>query len=299
MTVQTLPSPKKTTSAATPLQIAFRRFNKSGPGRLGAIVTAIFVLLALFAPVLRPYDASTDGSLKDRLQAPSSVHIMGTDDNGRDVAVRIWHGAGISLRVGILSVAGALVFGSIIGLAAGFFGGRLDLIVGWLTDILLAFPGTLLAIAIVAVRGPGLDNTLLAISVVQIPIYVRLARGAVLGVRELDFVQAANALGSSQARILFRHLLPNSLTPLIVQSTLSIATATLETAALGFLGLGAQPPTPEWGTMIADAFRGGYWDSAFWTTLFPGLAILVSVLGFNLLGDGLRDVLDPRSLRSG
>jgi peptide/nickel transport system permease protein len=203
------------------------------------------------------------------------------------------------LRVGILSVAGALVFGSIIGLAAGFFGGRLDLIVGWLTDILLAFPGTLLAIAIVAVRGPGLDNTLLAISVVQIPIYVRLARGAVLGVRELDFVQAANALGSSQARILFRHLLPNSLTPLIVQSTLSIATATLETAALGFLGLGAQPPTPEWGTMIADAFRGGYWDSAFWTTLFPGLAILISVLGFNLLGDGLRDVLDPRSLRSG
>ena len=299
MTVQTLPSPKKTSSTATPLQIALRRFGKSGPGRLGAILTAIFVLLALLAPVLRPYDASTDGSLKDRLQAPSSIHIMGTDDNGRDVAVRIWHGAGISLRVGILSVAGALIFGSIIGLAAGFFGGRLDLIVGWLTDILLAFPGTLLAIAIVAVRGPGLDNTLLAISVVQIPIYVRLARGAVLGVRELDFVQAANALGSSQARILFRHLLPNSLTPLIVQSTLSIATATLETAALGFLGLGAQPPTPEWGTMIADAFRGGYWDSAFWTTLFPGLAILVSVLGFNLLGDGLRDVLDPRSLRSG
>jgi peptide/nickel transport system permease protein len=299
MTVQTLPIPKKPSSTATPLQIALRRFGKSGPGRLGAILTAIFVLLALLAPVLRPYDATTDGSLKDRLQAPSSVHIMGTDDNGRDVAVRIWHGAGISLRVGILSVAGALIFGSIIGLAAGFFGGRLDLIVGWLTDILLAFPGTLLAIAIVAVRGPGLDNTLLAISVVQIPIYVRLARGAVLGVRELDFVQAANALGSSQARILFRHLLPNSLTPLIVQSTLSIATATLETAALGFLGLGAQPPTPEWGTMIADAFRGGYWDSAFWTTLFPGLAILISVLGFNLLGDGLRDVLDPRSLRSG
>jgi peptide/nickel transport system permease protein len=299
MTVQTLPIPKKTSSTATPTQIAFRRFNKSGPGRLGAILTIVFVLLAVLAPVLHPYNASTDGSLKDRLQAPSSVHIMGTDDNGRDVAVRIWHGAGISLRVGILSVAGALIFGSIIGLAAGFFGGRLDLIVGWLTDILLAFPGTLLAIAIVAVRGPGLDNTLLAISVVQIPIYVRLARGAVLGVRELDFVQAANALGSSQARILFRHLLPNSLTPLIVQSTLSIATATLETAALGFLGLGAQPPTPEWGTMIADAFRGGYWDSAFWTTMFPGLAILVSVLGFNLLGDGLRDVLDPRSLRSG
>ena len=280
----------------TPLSIAWRRFRKSGPGKLGAALTLAFILLALLAPLIRPYDATTDGNLTNRLKPPSAEHWFGTDDNGRDVAVRILHGAQISLRVGVMAVAFAAIIGSIVGLAAGFFGGRFDTVVGWLTDILLAFPGTLLAIAIVAVRGPGLDNTLLAISVVQIPVYVRLARGAVIGLRELDYVQAANALGAARSRILFRHLLPNALTPLIVQSTLSIATATLETAALGFLGLGAQPPAPEWGTMIADAFRGGYWNSAPWTTIFPGLAILITVLGYNLLGDGLRDVLDPRAV---
>jgi peptide/nickel transport system permease protein len=280
----------------TPLSIAWRRFKKSGPGKLGAALTMAFILLALLAPLIRPYDATTDGNLTNRLKPPSAEHWFGTDDNGRDVAVRILHGAQISLRVGVMAVTFAAVIGSIVGLAAGFFGGRFDTVVGWLTDILLAFPGTLLAIAIVAVRGPGLDNTLLAISVVQIPVYVRLARGAVIGLRELDYVQAANALGAARSRILFRHLLPNALTPLIVQSTLSIATATLETAALGFLGLGAQPPAPEWGTMIADAFRGGYWNSAPWTTIFPGLAILITVLGYNLLGDGLRDVLDPRAV---
>ena len=296
MTTLTQTNTTKPSSANTPLGIAWRRFKKSGPGRLGAIIVLAFVVFALLAPILRPYDPTTDGNLAVRLQPPSSTHIFGTDDNGRDVAVRIWHGAAISLRVGVLSVMGAAIIGSIIGLAAGFFGGRFDLLIGWITDILLAFPGTLLAIAIVAVRGPGLDNALVAISIVQIPIYVRLARGAVIGVRELDYVQAANALGAGQLRILFRHLLPNSLTPLIVQATLSIATATLETAALGFLGLGAQPPAPEWGTMIADSFRGGYWDSAVWTTVFPGLAILFSVVGYNLLGDGLRDVLDPRAV---
>jgi peptide/nickel transport system permease protein len=296
MTTVTATPQTTSTRVETPAQIAWRRFRKSGPGRLGAIITLAFIVLALIAPIVRPYDPTTDGDLSVRLQAPSAAHWLGTDDNGRDVAVRIWHGARISLRVGVSAVALAAVFGSIIGLAAGFFGGRLDTFVGWATDILLAFPGTLLAIAIVAVRGPGLDNTLLAISVVQIPVYVRLARGAVIGLRELDYVQAANALGASRYRVLFRHLLPNSLTPLIVQSTLSIATATLEAAALGFLGLGAQPPAPEWGTMIADAFRGGYWNSAPWTTIFPGLAILITVLGYNLLGDGLRDVLDPRAV---
>jgi peptide/nickel transport system permease protein len=284
------------TRVETPIGIAWRRFKKSGPGKLGAALTMAFILLALLAPLIRPYDATTDGNLVNRLKPPSAEHWFGTDDNGRDVAVRILHGAQISLRVGVMAVAFAAIIGSVVGLAAGFLGGRFDTAVGWLTDILLAFPGTLLAIAIVAVRGPGLDNTLLAISVVQIPVYVRLARGAVIGLRELEYVQAANALGVARSRVLFRHLLPNALTPLIVQSTLSIATATLETAALGFLGLGAQPPAPEWGTMIADAFRGGYWNSAPWTTIFPGLAILITVLGYNLLGDGLRDVLDPRAV---
>jgi peptide/nickel transport system permease protein len=281
----------------TPFSIFRRRFRRSGPGRLGAILTAIFIALALLAPVLKPYDASRDGNLEIKLQAPSLQHIMGTDDLGRDIATRVWHGAQISLRVGVISVSLALIVGSFVGFLAGFLGGWFDTFVGWLTDLMLAFPGTLLAIGIVAISPkPSLENTLLAISIVQIPIYIRLARASVIGLRDLEYVQAANALGASNLRILFRHLVPNALTPLIVQGTLSIATATLETAALGFLGLGAQPPTPEWGTMIADAFRGAYWDSAPWTTIFPGLAILFSVLGYNLLGDGLRDVLDPRAV---
>ena len=272
---------------------AWRRFRRSGPGKLGATVTLTLIVLALLAPLLHPYDPTTDRNYRTRLVSPSVEHVMGTDNLGRDVAVRVWHGARVSLRVGVVAVALAASIGTLFGLMAGFLGGWLDIVIGWVTDILLAFPGTLLAIAIVAVRGPGLTNAMLAISVVQIPVYVRIARGAVLTLRELDFTHAAEALGASRARILMRHLLPNALTPLIVQASLSIATATLEAAALGFLGLGVQPPQPEWGTMIADSFRDGYWQTAPWTALFPGVAILISVIGYNLLGDGLRDVLDP------
>ncbi len=286
-----------TAKIETPFSIIRRRFRKSAPGKFGLALTILFVALALLAPVLRPYDASMDGNLEQKFQPPSVQHLMGTDDLGRDIAVRIWHGAQISLRVGVISVSIALFIGSFFGFLAGFFGGWFDTILGWITDLMLAFPGTLLAIGIVAISPkPSLETTLLAISIVQIPVYIRLARGSVLGLRDLEYVQAANALGANRLRVLFKHLVPNALTPLLVQATLSIATATLETAGLGFLGLGAQPPTPEWGTMIADAFRGAYWDSAPWTTIFPGLAILVSVLGYNLLGDGLRDVLDPRAV---
>ncbi|HEX2864409.1 MAG TPA: ABC transporter permease [Deinococcales bacterium] len=273
---------------------AWRRFRKSGPGKLGAGITIVLIVLALLAPVLRPYDPTTDRNYRTRLYPPSIEHIMGTDNLGRDVAVRVWHGARVSLRVGVIAVALAAVVGTFFGLLAGFVGGWIDIVFGWMTDILLAFPGTLLAIAIVAVRGPGLTNAMIAISIVQVPVYVRIARGAVLSLREQDFTHAAEALGASRSRILIRHLLPNALTPLIVQASLSIATATLEAAALGFLGLGVQPPQPEWGTMIADSFRDGYWQTAPWTALFPGAAILIGVVGYNLLGDGLRDVLDPR-----
>jgi peptide/nickel transport system permease protein len=297
MSVATAPVAVSSERVETPFSIFRKRFRRSGPGKLGAILTALFIVLALLAPIIRPYDASLDGDLTKKLQPPSVQHIMGTDDLGRDIATRVWHGAQISLRVGVLSVSLALFVGSFVGFLAGFLGGWFDTVVGWLTDLMLAFPGTLLAIGIVAISPkPSLENTLFAISIVQIPIYIRLARGSVIGLRDLEYVQAANALGASNLRVLFRHLVPNALTPLLVQGTLSIATATLETAALGFLGLGAQPPTPEWGTMIADAFRGAYWDSAPWTTIFPGLAILFSVLGYNLLGDGLRDVLDPRAV---
>jgi peptide/nickel transport system permease protein len=285
------------TKIETPFSIMRRRFRKSAPGKFGLVLSVLFIALALLAPVLRPYDASLDGNLERKFLAPSLEHPFGTDDLGRDIATRVWHGAQISLRVGVLSVGLALFVGSFLGFVAGFLGGWLDTVLGWITDLMLAFPSTLLAIGIVAVSPkPSLETTLLAISIVQIPIYIRLARGSVIGLRDLEYVQAANALGANRLRVLFKHLVPNALTPLLVQATLSIATATLETAGLGFLGLGAQPPTPEWGTMIADAFRGAYWDSAPWTTIFPGLAILVSVLGYNLLGDGLRDVLDPRAV---
>jgi peptide/nickel transport system permease protein len=203
------------------------------------------------------------------------------------------HGANISLRVGIAAVALALSLGSLIGLVAGYFGGLTDNILMRLMDVMLSFPATLLAIGIVAARGPGLDNTMLAIGVVNIPIYARLARATTLSIKEQDYITAARAIGAQPGRIIARHVFPNSLSPIIVQGTLSIATAILEAAALGFLGLGAQPPTPEWGAMLSDGYK--YLTiGAWWVLLFPGLAIMLTVLGFNLLGDGLRDALDPR-----
>lgn len=297
--------------------ILWRRFRKSGPGKVGACIVTVFVALALLAPVIRPYNPSSDIDYRYRLAPPSisaywdkaarekytdSVsgkvqyfkHPFGTDNLGRDTATRVLHGARVSLQIGILSTLLALVIGSVLGLLAGFYGGWLDSALGYLSDVMLAFPSILLAIGIVSIsNNPGLTTAMLAVSIVQIPIYLRLARSVVIGVREREFVQAAGALGASQGRMMFRHVLPNSLTPLIVQGALSIATATIEAAGLGFVGLGAQPPTPEWGTMLADSRE--YYTSAPWTMIFPGLAILLTVLGFNLLGDGLRDVLDPRS----
>jgi peptide/nickel transport system permease protein len=199
----------------------------------------------------------------------------------------------VSLGLGVSAVAIASVIGSLLGLVAGYAGRRVDLSVSFCLDILLAFPSTLLAIAIVAMIGPGLRNSLLAISLVSIPIYARIARGAVLELREQEYVTSARGLGGSATRVLMRHIFPNTLPPLIVQTTLAIAFAILEAAALGFLGLGAQPPTPEWGAMLADSYK--YFTSgAWWVFFFPGAAIMLSVLGFNLLGDGLRDALDPR-----
>lgn len=298
----------------------FNRFRRSTPGRVGLGIVLVMAVLAFLAPVLNPYDPSTDRSFREKLMPPSISalwnadlreelttdgavsyfkHPFGTDNLGRDIATRVWHGSRISLTIGVVATAAALIIGSLLGVFAGFFGGRFDRMTIWLSDVLLAFPSILLAIGISAVRPPSLSTsaslyfTMLAISIVQVPIYIRLMRGVVIGLREREFVQAASALGRSDAGILFGHVLPNGLSPLIVQASLSVATATVEAAALGFLGLGAQPPIPEWGTMIADA--KDFYQSAPWTMMFPGFAILVSVLGFNLLGDGLRDALDPRS----
>jgi peptide/nickel transport system permease protein len=276
------------------MQQLWQRFWRSPAGRIGLGLTITLLLLALLAPLLHPYDPATEQDLTARLQPPNSTHWFGTDGRGRDMLTLVWYGIRTSLLISLLSVGLGLVIGVLLGLLAGYLRGWVDTLISWLTDILLAFPSILLAIAIVTVTGPSLQSALIAIAIVQIPIYIRLTRSMVLSLREQEFVLAVRALGATPTRIVWRHILPASLAPIIVQATLSIGTATLEAAGLGFLGLGAQPPTPELGTLLADAFKGGYSLTAPWTTLFPGLFITLNVLAFNLLGDGLRDSSDPR-----
>jgi peptide/nickel transport system permease protein len=274
---------------------AFQRFWRSTSGKIGLVLTILLIVLALAAPIFHPYDPAVDRDYLARLKPPSLEHWFGTDGLGRDVLVLVWYGIQTSLIVGFVSVSFGLVLGLFLGLVAGYFRGYVDTVIGWLTDILLAFPSILLAIAVVTVTGPSMQSVMLAVGIVQIPIFIRLTRSMVLSLREQEFVEAVQALGASPWRVVFGHILPSSLTPLVVQATLSIGIATLEAAGLGFLGLGTQPPTPELGTMLADAFRSGYFLTAPWTTIFPGLLITLIVLAFNLLGDGLRDGLDPRS----
>jgi len=272
---------------------AYRRLISNRLARVGMVVTIFFLLMAVFVPIIFPYNAKTDSDLMDQLLPPSLEHPMGTDEQGRDVMNRVAQGARASLGVGVSSVLIAVIIGSLLGLVAGFIGKTTDLVVVFSMDTLLSFPGLLLAIAVVALVGPGLRNSLLAITIVSIPIYARIARSTVLSIKELDYIKAAHCVGASSSRTLFRHVLPNSLSPILVASTLGIASAILEIAALGFLGLGQQPPYPEWGAMLADSVK--YLTSgAWWVLLFPGIAIMLTVLGFNLLGDGLRDALDPR-----
>jgi peptide/nickel transport system permease protein len=277
----------------SPAAAAWRRLVASPAARAGLIMVVAFVLVALVTSLVHVYDARTDANLGARLKPPTAAHPFGTDSLGRDILVRVLHGTRVSLGLAISAVAVATVVGAALGFLAGYLRGRVDLVVMFCMDIVLAFPATLLAIAIVAMIGPGLRNSLFAISLVSIPAYARLSRSSVLGLREQEFVLAAQGLGGSAWRVLLSHIVPNSLPPLIVQTTLSIAFAILEAAALGFLGLGAQPPTPEWGAMLADSYK--YFTSgAWWVFCFPGAAIMLSVLAFNLLGDGLRDALDPR-----
>lgn len=273
------------------------RVLRSLSGKIGLILTVLLLVLAVLAPVLSPYDPATARDYSVRLDPPNLKYWFGTDGLGRDMLTLVWYGIRISLLVSIFSVALGLLVGTLLGLIAGYFRGWLETLIGWFTDILLSFPSILLAIAIVTVIGPSLTSVMVAVGVVQIPIFIRLTRSMVLTLREQDFVQTVRAFGAKPSRIIFLHILPASLAPLVVQSTLSIGTATLEAAGLGFLGLGAQPPTPELGTMLSDAFTGGYSLSSPWAVIFPGVAITLMVLAFNLLGDGLRDGLDPRSNR--
>ncbi|MCZ6633475.1 MAG: ABC transporter permease [bacterium] len=259
---------------------------------VGGILLVGFLVLAALAPLIAPYDP-LEQDLYHRLASPSLSHPFGTDDFGRDILSRVMVGSRISLRVGVFSVLMALVLGTAIGLSSGYWGGILDQVLMRAMDLMLAFPSILLAIGIMAVLGPGLENAMLAIGIVAVPQYARLVRASTLSVREMDYVQAVRALGAGDLRILAFAILPNCLAPLIVQSTLGLATAILDAAGLSFLGLGAQPPLPEWGAMLSGGRE--LIVSAPWVLTFPGLAIFVTVLAFNLLGDGLRDALDPRS----
>lgn len=275
---------------------AWRRLVASGVARAGMAIIVLFALMSVLPPIFAPYNPAIDSDLVMRLKPPSVEHLFGTDTHGRDVFNRIVQAARVSLGMGLGAVSIAVLVGTLLGLFSGFIGRTTDLVLMFCMDILLAFPGMLLAIALVSMRGPGLENSLLAVSVVSIPVYARIARSTVLSLKEREYVTAARCLGAEGPRILFRHILPNSLPPIIVQSTLGVASSILEIAGLGFLGLGAQPPTPEWGAMLADGYKyltSGSW----WVLFFPGLAIIFTVLGFNLVGDGLRDALDP-SLRT-
>ncbi|WP_321446985.1 ABC transporter permease subunit [uncultured Cohaesibacter sp.] len=276
-------------------------FSENRGAVLGLFVFLALVLLALFAPYITPHDATMQ--YRDALLVPpawveggNSSFLLGTDAVGRDILSRLVIGSRFSLFVGIVVVVIALVGGIILGLVAGYYGGVVDTIVMRIMDIILAFPSLLLALVMVALLGPGLLNAMIAIAIVYQPHFVRLTRAAVMAEREREYVVAARVSGASSLRLMFLTILPNCTAPLIVQATLSFSSAILDIAALGFLGMGAQPPTPEWGTMLAEARE--FILRAWWVVTFPGVSILVTVLAINLIGDGLRDALDPKLKRS-
>lgn len=286
----------------SPYMIKLRRLFKHRSAQLGMFLLGILILCAVFAEQIAPFDPIVPlKNVKRRdtacihifgCAADKPQHLMGIDGNSRDLFSRIIFGARLSLQIGISTVSFAIIIGGLLGAIAGFMGGWLDDLIMRSLDVLMAFPSLLLAIAIVAVLGPGLINALLAIAIIEIPIFARVVRASVVSIKELDYISASRALGASEFRILYSRIMPNALTPLIVQGTLGIASAILSAAALSFLGLGAEFPTPEWGLMLGEE-RNSVFNAPF-LVFFPGIAIMVTVLSFNLIGDGLRDALDPR-----
>jgi len=276
----------------SPLKEHWHELKRSKTAMAGLIIILLFVFVGIFAPLIAPMDPVVQNIDMRKTPPMTGGYILGSDDLGRDMLSRLIYGARISMIIGMIAVGIALFFGIIIGMVSAYFGGIVDKIIMRLIDIMLAFPYILLTIVIVAVLGPSLTNAMIAIGISQIPRYTRIVRASVLAEKENDYVLAERALGASDLELMFLSILPNCLAPISVQATLGFGSAILESAGLSFLGLGAQPPTPEWGLMIASSKE--FVTNAWWIVTFPGIATLLAVLGFNLLGDGLRDILDPR-----
>jgi peptide/nickel transport system permease protein len=278
---------EKTSQAAE----VWRRLKRNKAAIVGGVIVSIFVLVALLASVVAPYPPD-EGDLGLRLKPPSRAHWLGTDALGRDILSRVIYGAQVSLQIQVVAVLIALVLGTLLGMFGGYYGGLTDNVIMRFMDILLAFPGIFLAISIIAVLGPGLLNLMLAAGIYSVPQFARIVRGSILSLKEKEFIEAARAAGESDTSILFRYLLPNAMAPIIIQTTLRMATVLLTASGLSFLGLGVQPPQAEWGAMLSNARP--YLITSPHVATFPGLAIMLVVMGFNLFGDGLRDSLDPR-----
>jgi peptide/nickel transport system permease protein len=276
--------------AAPPERTLWHAFRRTS-ARIGLGIAALFLVLTIAAPRVAPYDPY-DQDLSSALSPPSTEHLFGADQYGRDVLSRVMYGTRTALVAIVVAGGLALTIGGAMGLIAGFVGGKVDSAIMRVVDVLLAFPYLLLALIIVAALGPSLTNSIIAIGIIYTPQYARLMRGQVLAIQDAEFVWAARSVGATRRRIMLRHVLPNSFSPVAVMATLQAGSVVVETAGLSFLGLGAQPPSPDWGALLADGH--GYFLSAWWIATFPGLAIFLVVLGFNLIGDALRDQLDPR-----
>ena len=271
----------------------WKRLCRNKTAVLGLVIVALLTLMAILSPILIDYETQViKTNYSEALQAPSANHWFGTDEMGRDILLRVMYGSTVSLSIGVVTVAVSLTVGLILGAAAGYFGGKTDMIIMRIMDIFLAIPGTLLAICIVASLGNSIPNLVIAQAVSSIPTFSRVVRGAVITARDADYVEAARAIGAKDATIIFHEVLPNSLAPIIVQTTLQVASVILSIAGLSFIGLGIPAPRPEWGAMISGA--RAYIRDYSYMCLFPGLAIMTTILSLNLLGDGLRDALDPR-----
>ena len=290
-TVEVVKGPKKSSPRIEAYKAFWKRLSKNKAAVIGGFFILLFIVVSIVGPFLTTRDPN-EVMMLNKLQPPSAEFWFGTDNFGRDIFTRIIHGMGLTLKVGFLSVAMGGSIGVIFGIVSGYYGGKIDTIIMRVMDVLLAFPGILLALAIVSVLGGSLQNVIIAVSIFSVPAFARIVRSSTLSVRQLEYIDAVRALGASDFRIIFKHILPNVVSPIIVQATLRIATAVLTASGLSFLGLGAQPPEPEWGAMLNDGRT--YMQTSPHLMIFPGMMIAIVVLAFNIFGDGLRDALDPK-----